>query len=173
MSTDKTSSWGLQGDGEHMGRSRQSRQRRFFSPLQNHHEDYHREFNLRTRKSQSYGDVVRRTLFFQLRLAADNLRDLLLSPVAIVAALLGLLRPADPSWALDRLMIFGRATDRWINLFEEQPHESEERSSCTIDDLFDHVETRIKSKLDPETPAEESSWASSFAAFQATQQSRK
>nr|WP_321525449.1 hypothetical protein [uncultured Cohaesibacter sp.] len=156
-----------------MGRSRQSRQRRIFAPLQNHHEDHRQEHSLRTKKRQSYGDVVRRTLCFQLRLAADNLRDLLLSPIAIVAALLGLLRPNDPSWALDRLMIFGRATDRWINLFEEQPHESEERSNCTIDDLFDHVETKIKSKLDPETPTEESTWASSFAAFQATQQSRK
>ncbi|WP_162916491.1 hypothetical protein [Cohaesibacter haloalkalitolerans] len=156
-----------------MGRSRQPRQRRIFAPLQNHHEDYRREFSLRTRKPQSYGNVIRRTLFFQLRLAADNLRDLLLSPIAIFAALLGLLRPSDPSWALDRLMIFGRATDRWINLFEEEPHVPAERGACTIDDLFDHVETKIKSTLDPETPTEESTWASSFAAFQATHQSRK
>ena len=83
-----------------MARPRKARQRRLLAPL---HEDLHEQYQYKKRGMkrhvrQSYGDVVRRTFFFQLRLAADNLRDLLLSPIAIVAALLGLLRPDDPSW---------------------------------------------------------------------------
>nr|WP_321459256.1 hypothetical protein [uncultured Cohaesibacter sp.] len=156
-----------------MAWSRSARQKRVFAPL---HADRHQQYerkkqSIRPHRSQSYGDLVRRTLYFQLRLAADNIRDILLSPLAVVAALLGLLRPSDPSWALDRLMLFGRATDRWINLFEED--DPDLKSSRTIDDLFDHVETEIKTKLDPDTPAEESTWASSFAAFQASHQARK
>ncbi len=158
-----------------MRRSRKPGSRRVLAPL---HADRHeqvkrKKHRLKLHKSQSYGDVVRRTFFFQLRLAADNLRDLMLSPIAIVAALLGLLRPSDPSWALDRLMLFGRATDRWINLFEEEDKDARDHSGQTLDDLFDHVESKIKTKLDPDTPAEESSWASCFDAFQASRQSRK
>ncbi|WP_321446679.1 hypothetical protein [uncultured Cohaesibacter sp.] len=158
-----------------MKRSKDPRNKRLLAPLHaNRHEQYKRKkHSLKPHSPQSYGDVVRRTFFFQLRLAADNLRDLMLSPIAIVAALLGLLRPSDPSWALDRLMLFGRATDRWINLFEEEDKDAPDHSGQTLDDLLDHVESKIKTKLDPETPAEDSSWASCFEAFQASQQSRK
>ena len=114
-----------------MGRSSKARRSRLLAPLHaDRYERVQREKNCpKPFGSQSYGDVVRRTLFFQFRLAVDNLRDLLLSPIAIVAALLGLLRPDNPSWALDRLMMFGRATDRWINLFEEQETETAQSSS--------------------------------------------
>ena len=114
--------------------------------------------------NQSYGSLVRRTILFQLRLMADGLRDLLLSPIAVIAALLGLLRPDNPSWALDRLMMMGRLSDRWINLFEQEDCKPSYERSDTLDDFIDHVEREVKSRLDPDTPPEDASWARSFSA---------
>ncbi len=59
-------------------------------------------------------------LIFQLKLAADALRDLVMSPVSIVMFLLDiLLRPPENESHYKQMMIFGRKSDRWINLFEE------------------------------------------------------
>ncbi|WP_319531643.1 hypothetical protein [uncultured Cohaesibacter sp.] len=102
---------------------------------------------------------------FQFRLAADSLRDLLLSPISVIAALLGLLRPDNPGWALDRLMQFGRRTDDWINLFEHNEHARQEECTQTLDDFIDQVETEVKRRMDPDTPADEATWASSVSAF--------
>ncbi|SNY93764.1 hypothetical protein SAMN04515647_4084 [Cohaesibacter sp. ES.047] len=113
----------------------------------------------------SYSSVVRRTILFQLRLAADGLRDLLLSPICVIAALLGLLKPDNPSWALDRLMSFGRVTDHWINLFEQNEQLPEQERAQTSDDLFDHMETEVKRRMDPETVPEDVSWSSGLSAF--------
>ncbi len=63
---------------------------------------------------------VRCLLIFQLKLAADAIRDLIMSPVSIVMFLLDLvLRPPEDESHYKQMMIFGRKTDRWINLFEE------------------------------------------------------
>ncbi len=63
---------------------------------------------------------VRQLLVFQLKLAADAVRDLVMSPVSIVMFLLDLLLrpPAQQSYHA-RMLRFGRQTDRWIRLFEE------------------------------------------------------
>lgn len=63
---------------------------------------------------------VRCLLLFQLRLAADAVRDIVMSPVSIVMFLLDLvLRPPEGESHYQQMMQFGRKTDRWINLFEE------------------------------------------------------
>ncbi len=55
---------------------------------------------------------------FQFKLIADSVRDLLLSPVSIVAAILGLVSGGDePERYFERLKRFGRRSDVWINLF--------------------------------------------------------
>ncbi|PLW77448.1 hypothetical protein [Cohaesibacter celericrescens] len=118
----------------------------------------------RKKKDHGYGSLVRRTVFFQFRLAADGLRDLLLSPICVIAALLGLLRPDNPSWALDRLMKFGRSSDRWINLFEQEDHCMSQEKNPTIDDLFNHVEREVKTRMDPHASPEDIRWASQFSA---------
>lgn len=57
---------------------------------------------------------------FQAKLAGDALRDLVMSPLSIIAFLLDILvRPAHHKSFHRKLMSFGRRTDRWINLFEE------------------------------------------------------
>jgi len=59
-------------------------------------------------------------LIFQLRLAADAVRDIVMSPVSIVMFLLDLvIRPPEGESHYQQMMQFGRKTDRWINLFEE------------------------------------------------------
>ena len=63
---------------------------------------------------------VRCLLIFQLKLAADAIRDLVMSPVSIVMFILDLvLRLPEQESHYKQMMIFGRKTDRWINLFEE------------------------------------------------------
>lgn len=67
---------------------------------------------------------LRQLLIFQLKLGADALRDLLMSPVSILMFLLDLiLRPPQEQSYHEQLMTFGRKTDRWINLFEDYSEE--------------------------------------------------
>lgn len=57
-------------------------------------------------------------LLFQFKLAADGIRDLLLSPISIVAAILGLVAGGDdPHQFFRRLLRFGRRSEIFINLF--------------------------------------------------------
>ena len=58
----------------------------------------------------------------------DGLRDILLSPVSILAALYGLIsHPENPGIHFDRLLKFGRRTDVWINLFEQADGSDQEQ----------------------------------------------
>jgi len=62
--------------------------------------------------------LLRDVVVFQLRLAMDGLRDVVLSPVSILSAVYGLItQPDDPGKYFNRLLRFGRRTDVWINLF--------------------------------------------------------
>lgn len=63
--------------------------------------------------------LIWRLLVFQLKLVMDGLRDILLSPVSFVVALVGLIAGGDtPDRYWTQLMRFGRRTDLWINLFD-------------------------------------------------------
>lgn len=78
----------------------------------------------------------RRLVIFQLKLAVDALRDIILSPVSIVCSLIDLVekRKYKDSY-FEKLMLFGRNTEKKINLFEQ--HELEE---TTIDSILNQVE---------------------------------
>jgi hypothetical protein len=57
-------------------------------------------------------------LIFQLKLAVDAVRDLVLSPLSLVAALLDLVTGTERERLyFERVLAVGRATDRWIDLF--------------------------------------------------------
>lgn len=65
--------------------------------------------------------LMRDVIAFQFKLMLDAGRDLLLSPISIGAAVLGLLsRDKPPGYYFDQLMLMGRKTDHWINLFNQQ-----------------------------------------------------
>lgn len=63
-------------------------------------------------------NLIRDLLVFQVKLAADALRDLFLSPMALVAALIDLSRANQAKESLFyQLLRVGRRSDHWINLF--------------------------------------------------------
>ncbi len=67
--------------------------------------------------------LMRDVLVFQGKLALDALRDLALSPVSIIAALVGFIRDKDrPGRYFYPLMKTGRQSDTAINLFGAGEH---------------------------------------------------
>lgn len=85
------------------------------------------------------GQVLR----FQAKLLIDGLRDLVMSPVSMVAALVGLVAyPRDPGALFREVLAFGRRTEEWINLFgREQPEPG-------IDELFRKLEQRLENQYE-------------------------
>ncbi|WP_444998187.1 hypothetical protein [Aliikangiella sp. IMCC44359] len=79
---------------------------------------------------------VRNLLVFQVKLAIDALRDILLSPVAILATLADLIGgKRGRSSYFERLMKFGRVSEAHINLFGQH-----KGSSRTVDNVLKQVE---------------------------------
>ncbi len=77
-------------------------------------------------------------LVFQFKLLVDGLRDLLLSPLSIIAAVIGLISGGDrPDQYFRRVVRFGLRTERWINLFGEHD------GPGTADHLVDPLRSRV------------------------------
>ena len=102
---------------------------------------------------------IRSLLMFQIKLGLDTLRDLFLSPISLLFFLLdyllGYLMGKEKSPGLfRRLMLFGRRTDRWINLFGVEEDEilfaeAKRRSAsnyANVDTLFAEIEKQIVEK---------------------------
>lgn len=85
------------------------------------------------------GQVLR----FQVKLLVDGLRDLVMSPISLVAALIGLVaHPDRPGRLFEQVLDFGRRTEDWINLFgrpQEEPG---------IDELFGKLERQLEAQYD-------------------------
>lgn len=82
--------------------------------------------------------LFRDVIAFQFKLAMDGLRDLLLSPISIIAGLAGLiLSPSNPGKYFNQLLELGRKSDIWINLFgaSEHYHQGSESSDAYIERL--------------------------------------
>jgi len=62
-------------------------------------------------------ELIRDVLAFQVKLAVDALRDVLLSPISLVAALLDLLSGERPRPYFYRVLVTGRRSEGWIDLF--------------------------------------------------------
>lgn len=72
--------------------------------------------------------LIRDLVGFQFKLAMDGIRDLVLSPISILAGIVGLIvSPENPGKYFNRLLEFGRKTDIWINLFGAAHHYDLER----------------------------------------------
>lgn len=85
--------------------------------------------------------AFRHMLIFQIKLAADALRDLILSPISILVFIADTVRkPAlEDSWYL-RLMLLGRKSDRLINLFDEHKNSGQ----YTVDQAVHEVEQLVR-----------------------------
>lgn len=94
---------------------------------------------LKPKRTTTFGSL-RRLAVFQVKLAADAMRDIMLSPISIVVYVIDALAGLEDEQSLHRgLMRLGQRSDRFINLFEEYndaPH-------TTIDNTIDGLETRI------------------------------
>lgn len=90
--------------------------------------------------------LMRAIVVFQIKLALDGFRDLVMSPLSITAGIIGVLFSGrDPEWAHRRLMAFGRQTDVWINLFNAYPKDGPvSASERTVDDLIDQAEAVMR-----------------------------
>ena len=86
---------------------------------------------------------LKRLGVFQLKLAADAIRDILLSPLSIIVTLVDIFE-SDPQKRkhFDRLLSFGRRTERKIDLFEQ--HRDSDDEEVSIDQLVDQIEQVIK-----------------------------
>ena len=84
--------------------------------------------------------ALRHLLLFQIKLLADALRDLLLSPVSVLVFVLDVLRSPrlEDSYYL-RLMLAGRRSDRLINLFDEH----KDAGHFTVDQAVEELEELV------------------------------
>ena len=88
-------------------------------------------------------ELLRDLIKFQAKLLADWLRDILLSPLSIVAAVAGMiLNQKEPQTLFQLLMGVGRRSERWINLFSRADQDIE-RQEPGIDELFEKLEQQI------------------------------
>ncbi len=111
-------------------------------------------------KSQGDGSVLGDTdhsrlhliwdvLTFQLKLAADGLRDVLLSPISLISAVMGLVVGGDePDRYFKQVLKLGRRSEIWLNLFGYRKH------AGTSDELL----APLKDKVFAE--AQKNPWAS-------------
>ena len=88
--------------------------------------------------------ALRHLVVFQIKLFVDAMRDLILSPVSLVALIIdALTRPTVKESLSYKLMHAGRRSDRVINLFDEY-HTTEE---FTIDQTVAEVESALQREL--------------------------
>ena len=93
--------------------------------------------------------LVRDAALLQFKLIVDGLRDLLLVPASLVAAVISLakVRKGQPGDEFYRLVSVGKQSEHWINLFgalkNAPPHVAEEHYFGTAD--IDDIVTRVES----------------------------
>ena len=88
--------------------------------------------------------LVRDAVVFQLKLVADGLRDAVLIPVSLVAALIGFLRGGDDcDREFRRVIALGRRSERWINLFGHQRPLGVEHPAGSMDIILGQVEAVV------------------------------
>ena len=81
--------------------------------------------------------LIRDVAVFQLRLGLDALRDLVLSPISLIAGIADLLLGGTRFYAV---LAAGRRTEAWINLFGELERTGEGAESASVDALLERVE---------------------------------
>lgn len=89
---------------------------------------------------------LRKLLVFQLKLYIDALRDLLLSALSLAAFIIDfLLRLEGPTSCFERVLEFGRLTERSINLFNH--FDPEQQAGRSVDNILNEVEEKIRENV--------------------------
>lgn len=85
---------------------------------------------------QKSSHPFRRLLVFQVKLALDAMRDILLSPVSLICTVVDVVEKNQAADSyFEKLMAFGRNTEKRINLFEQHGNEN-----ATVDSVVAQVE---------------------------------
>ena len=89
-------------------------------------------------------ELIRETAVLQVKLLIDGLRDAILIPLSLVAALIGVLRGGpDCNREFRRVIKLGRRSERWINLFGHQRPLNGHPVTGSMDSILDQVETAV------------------------------
>ncbi|PHS19536.1 MAG: hypothetical protein COA86_04465 [Kangiella sp.] len=95
-------------------------------------------------RNQNSKHTVKRLLVFQVKLAVDALRDIILSPVSLICTLLDYFqKKSGKNSYFEKLMVFGRQTEKRINLFEQHQIETSFNKNASIDTVLNRVESVI------------------------------
>lgn len=101
-------------------------------------------------KQQARSEVIRDAFVIQLKLIVDGVRDLLLMPLVVFATISGLIiHNKQPGRYLYRLLSYGKATEKWIGLFDEaekdvlEPLDFKDNS---LDELVKKTQAAFESK---------------------------
>ena len=98
-------------------------------------------------KNNNRSEVIRDTFVLQLKLIVDGFRDIMLMPLIFIATLAGLIMHKEkPGRYLYRLLSYGKASEKWIGLFEEA--EKDEMTPVnfkakSFDDLLKNTQTEV------------------------------
>lgn len=89
--------------------------------------------------------LFRNAVVFQLKLLADGVRDAILIPVSVVAALIGLLRGGeDCDREFERVVNLGRRSELWINLFGNHSPMESSHPAGSMDSILEQVESVVR-----------------------------
>jgi len=87
---------------------------------------------------------MREAAIFQLKLLADGLRDALLIPLSLLAALIGLFEGGkDCDEKFRRVIKLGRRSERWINLFGHEQPLDVSHPAGSMDKILSQVEAVV------------------------------
>ena len=101
-------------------------------------------------ETNSRSEVLYDMLVLQLKLIVDSVRDLMLMPLALIATLSGLImHQTSPGRYLYRLLSYGKASEKWIGLFDEADKDRMEPLDIkdnSFEDLIKKTQTAFESK---------------------------
>ncbi|MEE4245091.1 MAG: hypothetical protein V2I33_06755 [Kangiellaceae bacterium] len=97
-------------------------------------------------KTVSRWQQIKQLGVFQIKLALDAVRDLLLSPLSILLSLMDIIegKQGDDSY-FNRLMVFGRRTDKSIDLFNHYGRRRTNKQS--VDGLVEQIESIVANEV--------------------------
>lgn len=82
----------------------------------------------------SKGVIMRDLLLFQMKLWLDGLKDVVLSPISIGAAILDVLSSSNHRSFFYRVLQLGERFDRWLNLYNASQRAPSRPSGLVGDD---------------------------------------
>jgi len=89
---------------------------------------------------------LRKLLVFQIKLYVDAFRDIVLSALSLGAFLIDLVQQnTGPDCLFERVLNFGRGTERAINLFNQ--HSPEQQEGHSVDSILNEMEEKFEEKF--------------------------